>query len=44
MGFDRLDDMALTAWIVGAVTLVAGVLGMPQVDDRMHMHRGPIAH
>ena len=44
MGFHRLDDMALTAWIVGAVTLVAGVLGMPQVDDRMHMHRGPIAH
>lgn len=44
MGFERLDDMALTAWIVGAVTVVAGVLGMPQVEDRMHTHRGPIAH
>lgn len=44
MGFERLDDMALTAWIVGAVTVVAGVLGMPQVEDRMHMHHGPIAH
>lgn len=44
MGFERLDDMALTAWIVGAVTVVAGVLGMPQVDDRMHMRHGPIAH
>jgi uncharacterized membrane protein HdeD (DUF308 family) len=44
MGFESLDNMALTAWIVGAVTLVAGVLGMPQVEDRMHMHHGPIAH
>jgi len=44
MGFERLDNMALTAWIVGAVTVVAGVLGMPQVEDRMHMHHGPIAH
>jgi uncharacterized membrane protein YcjF (UPF0283 family) len=44
MDFQRLDDMALTAWIVGAVTVVAGVLGMPQVENRMHMHHGPIAH
>jgi hypothetical protein len=44
MGFDNLDNMALTAWIVGAITVVAGVLAMPQVEHRMHMHQGPIAH
>ena len=44
MDFQRLDDMALTAWIVGAITVVAGVLGMPQVEERMHLHHGPIAH
>jgi uncharacterized membrane protein HdeD (DUF308 family) len=38
MGFDTIDNMALTAWVVGAVTLIAGVLGMPEVDQRMH-HR-----
>jgi hypothetical protein len=42
MGFDNIDDMALTAWIVGGVTALAGVLGMPEVDERMH-HR-PILH
>jgi uncharacterized membrane protein HdeD (DUF308 family) len=45
MGFERLDDMALTAWIVGAVTIVAGVLAIPQVEHRMHLgHHGPITH
>ena len=44
MGFERLDAMALTAWIVGAITVIAGVLGMPQVEERMHLHHGPIAH
>lgn len=42
MSFDNIDNMALTAWIVGVVTALAGVLGMPEVDQRMH-HR-PIAH
>jgi hypothetical protein len=42
MGFDNIDAMALTAWIVGAVTALAGVLGMPEVDERMH--RRPIPH
>jgi hypothetical protein len=42
MGFDDIDNMALTAWIVGAVTAITGLLGMPEVDTRMH-HR-PIAH
>lgn len=42
MSFDDLDNIALTAWIVGAVTALAGVLGMPEVDERMH-HR-PILH
>jgi hypothetical protein len=45
MGFERLDAMAMTAWVVGAITFVAGVLGMPQVESKMHMgHHGPIAH
>jgi len=42
MGFDDIVNMALTAWVVGAVTAMAGVLGMPEVEQRMH-HR-PIAH
>ena len=42
MAFDNLDEMALTAWIVGAVVALAGVLGMPEVDKRMH-HR-PLTH
>jgi hypothetical protein len=42
MSFDNIDNMALTAWIVGVVTALAGVLGMPEVDQRMH-HR-PIPH
>ena len=43
MSFDNLDNMALTAWIVGGVTALAGVLGMPEVDRRMH-HHTPIPH
>jgi len=42
MGFDNIDNMALTAWIVGGVTAIAGFLGMPEVDHRMH--RTPIPH
>lgn len=42
MGFTDLDNMALTAWIVGAVTVVAGLLALPEIDKRMH--RTPIAH
>ncbi|WP_183407977.1 SPW repeat protein [Nocardioides pocheonensis] len=42
MSFDNLDRMALTAWIVGAVTLIFGVLALPQIDQRMH--RTPIPH
>ena len=44
MGFDQLDDMAMTAWIVGAISVVAGILAMPQLEERMHMRHGPIAH
>jgi hypothetical protein len=43
MGFDNIDTMAMTAWIVGVVTALAGVLAMPQLEQRMHLH-GPIAH
>lgn len=42
MGFNNLDDMALTAWVVGAVTLIAGLLALPEVDR--HLHRTPIPH
>jgi len=44
MGFVTIDDMALTAWIVGVVTVIAGVLAMPEVEQRMHIHHRPIAH
>lgn len=42
MSFDTVDNLALTAWIVGGLTMVAGILGTPEVDRRMH--HGPIAH
>jgi hypothetical protein len=42
MGFDNIDNMALTAWVAGAVTLVFGILALPGIDKRMH--RTPIAH
>ena len=44
MGFDNLSTMRLTAVITGAVAIVAGILAMPQVEDRMHLHHRPIAH
>lgn len=44
MNFERLDNLALTAWVVGAITLIAGFLAVPQVESRMHFHHGPIAH
>jgi hypothetical protein len=34
----------MTAWIVGAITLIAGVLAMPQLEERMHLHGGQHAH
>jgi hypothetical protein len=42
MGFDNIDNMALTAWIVGAVSFIAGLLAVPALEQRMH--RNPIAH
>ena len=44
MGFDELSNMAMTAWIVGAVTAVAGVLAMPEIEHRFHLGHRPIAH
>lgn len=43
MGFDNLDGMAMTAWIAGVVTIVVGILAVPQIEQRMHLH-GPVAH
>ena len=44
MSFDNMSNMRLTAVITGAVAIVAGILAMPQVEDRMHLHHRPIAH
>lgn len=44
MGFDHIDDMVLTALIVGAVTIISGVLSTPEVEERMHIHHRPITH
>jgi len=44
MDFVTLDAMAMTAWVVGVVTALAGVLALPQLEERMHIHHGPIAH
>jgi hypothetical protein len=42
VGFDNIDAMCITAVAAGVVTALAGVLGMPEIDRRMH--RTPIAH
>lgn len=41
MSFDKVDDMALTAWIVGAIALVVGLadIGM----ERRSHHGGGLA-
>jgi SPW repeat-containing protein len=36
------NDIAVDAWIIGAVVAIAGVLTLPAVEERMH-HR-PIPH
>ena len=36
------NDTGVTAWIIGAVVAIAGVLTLPAVEERMH-HR-PIPH
>jgi hypothetical protein len=35
MGFAGIGAMAITAWVVGAATLVAGLLALP-VSNRLH--------
>ncbi len=41
MGFDNISSMALTAWIVGAVTVLAGLATLPGLT---RIHRTPIPH
>ena len=41
MGFDDIDNMALTAWIVGGVTALAGLATLPEVTKMRHT---PIPH
>lgn len=41
MGFDTVDGMAWTAWIVGGITFLAGLFDLPQLT---FLHRGgPVA-
>ncbi|QIX27161.1 SPW repeat protein [Nocardioides sp. JQ2195] len=44
MDFATRDNLAMTAWITGAITAVAGVLAMPQIEKRMHPHHRTITH
>jgi peptidoglycan/LPS O-acetylase OafA/YrhL len=41
MAFDNLEAMALTAWIVGGVTAVAGLMPGPELNNIPHR---PITH
>ena len=41
MGFDNIDDMALTAWIVGGVVAIAGLATLPEINKMRHT---PIPH
>ena len=40
MGFSAVSAMAITAWVVGAVTLVVGLLALPESN---RLHRQPLA-
>ena len=40
MGFSGISAMAITAWVVGAVTLVAGLLALPESN---RLHHEPLA-
>lgn len=41
MGFQELTAMAVTAWVVGAVTVIAGAWGSLQINKAHHMHAAP---
>lgn len=40
MGFSAVSAMAITAWVVGAVTLVVGLLALPESN---RLHHQPLA-
>jgi hypothetical protein len=42
MGFDNIDQMAITAWAVGGVTAISGLWALPWVSNKMH--HTPIPH
>lgn len=44
MRFDDLNSMAVTAWVAGVITAICGVMGMPEIEHRIHLGHGPIAH
>ena len=41
MSFDDIDQMAMTAWIVGGVTAIAGIWTLPELTKMRHT---PIPH
>ncbi|MFZ2176744.1 MAG: SPW repeat protein [Rhodococcus sp. (in: high G+C Gram-positive bacteria)] len=44
MNFDSLRGASWTAWVVGVLTVVVAVTGMPVMSARMHGHGGIAAH
>ena len=44
MNFHTMTSAAWTAWVVGALTVVVSVVGMPAMSARMHGHGGVAAH
>ncbi|WP_109474612.1 SPW repeat protein [Ornithinimicrobium cavernae] len=43
MGFSDMMPMAWTAWIVGAVAIIAGGLALPE-SNRLHREHHAVAH
>ncbi|RDI33911.1 SPW repeat-containing protein [Rhodococcus sp. AG1013] len=44
MNFSSMTGASWTAWVVGALTVVVAVAGLPAMSARMHGHGGVAAH
>ncbi|MCL2533571.1 MAG: SPW repeat protein [Nocardiaceae bacterium] len=44
MNFHTMTGAAWTAWVVGALSVVVSLAGMPATSARMHGHGGVAAH
>lgn len=42
--FDTFRGASWTAWVVGALTVVVAVTGLPAMSSRLHGHGGLAAH